>query len=191
MPRWICCLPLILLACEPPPDPLADAGAGGGEPAIEMIHPPRDVGIIPLNGDRLEVFLTVAIYNLEFFSPDEPRDDAEGEGHWHLNVNGVYRDAPAQRFHLWRSQAGEFEVGDRVQLSATLSSNMHRDLDMFDDWIDVIEFNVGEEGDGGGLLSGIGGASDDDDDDDGGSGYTIPMLQHIPAARLEGADAAP
>jgi len=129
-------------ACEPPPLP---AGAGG-EPAIELIYPPADVGEIPLTEDGgalfLDLLVVAAVDNFTYVSPTENKDDVEGEGHFHFNVNGVYRDAPPARFYSFRSDADEFSVGQRVQVSVTLASNTHQDLDTFTDWIDLIEFDV-------------------------------------------------
>lgn len=154
-----------IVACEPPPAP-SDAG---GEPAIEMIYPPSDIGTIPLTQEGseqfLDLFLVVDIENLEYVPPVDSPEDVEGQGHYHFNVNDAYVDAPPARFYEFRSDPGEFKAGDRVKVSVTLASNTHQDLDTFANWIDVAEFTVGEP-----LPSTVDTDTSGDTDDTDGSG---------------------
>ncbi len=137
-----------LAACAPPPE-ITVAGSGTGEASVELIYPPSDVGI-PLTqegvGPNAELYLdllvVVSVDGLEYVPPVPDPEDVEGQGHYHFNVNGAYVDAPPAKFYEYRSDEGEFKEGDRVQISVTLASNTHQDLDQFTDWIDVIEFDV-------------------------------------------------
>lgn len=155
-------------ACEPPPAPDLSS-AGGGEPSVEILYPPRDVGGIALvrEGDDcfLDMLVVADVRDFTYVSPTEQKEDVEGEGHFHFNVNGVYKDAPPDRQFEWRSEANEFTAGRGVQISVTLASNTHRDLDAFSGWIDVIEFVTEEPPEGG--CGGEGGSGDTGDTDDG------------------------
>lgn len=141
-------LPLLLIACEPPDAP--DFG-GAGEPLVELLNPPADVGTIPLDDQGVLSFLVVAdIDNLTWVPPSQDHEDpVDGEGHYHVNINGAYVAAPTLLYYEYASQPGEFTVGQQLQLSVTLAANDHSDLDMYEEWQQVIEFEVGEAEGGG------------------------------------------
>lgn len=168
-----------LFGCEPPPEVVA----AEGEPSVEILHPPRDVGEVSLvasNGSCFLDLLVVAdVRNFIYVSPDENKEDVDGEGHFHFNVNGVYKDAPSARSFEWRSAPNEFQTGNRVQISVTLASNTHRDLDTLAGWIDVIEFNVVSDEP---ACGGAGSGGDTDDADD--TGDTDDSL--LPLSALDG-----
>jgi hypothetical protein len=138
-------LPLLLLACAPPDAvDLTEAV----EPSIELLYPPANVGTIPLDADGVLRFLVVAdIDNLSFVTPvmnmEDPPPPVDGEGHFHVNINGVYVDAPEDLYYEYASKVAEFDAGQQLALSVTLAANDHTDLDMYTDWEKIIEFEVG------------------------------------------------
>lgn len=131
-----------LMACAPPPEP-DGGGTTAGEPRIELLHPPANVGTIELDAAGRLSFLVVAdIDDLEFVEPNAASEDIEGQGHYHVNINGTYIDAPPASSYDYTSNPGEFAVDQAISLSVTLASNTHEDLDQFEDWSDTIEFRV-------------------------------------------------
>ncbi|HMV69948.1 MAG TPA: hypothetical protein PKA64_24120 [Myxococcota bacterium] len=132
---------LALAACEPPDAP--DLGSSA-EPAIELLYPPADVGTIALDLDSVLRILVVAdIDNLDYVPDAKGQAAVDGQGHYHVNINGVYVAAPVALYYEYASEPGAFTVGQQLSLSVTLAANDHTALDMYDAWERVIEFEVG------------------------------------------------
>ncbi len=128
-----------LVACAPPPEV-----AGGGEPSIRVIHPPGDVGAVALDDEgRLRILVVVDVNDLAFVPPSVSNlIPVEGEGHWHLTVNGVYKGAPDAEFVDYVSGSDEFAVGTAMSLRVSLATNDHIDLNQFPGWEAVVEFDI-------------------------------------------------
>lgn len=140
--RWTPILALsFVTACEPPPAPPGLAV----EPGIELVSPQSGVDI-PLIQDGADLFLELLVVadvsGLEFVPPVEGADDVPGEGHFLLSVNGAFDSAPSSRVFAWRSEPNAFAPGDTVQVRVSLASNSGADLDAFEDWLSVVEFDV-------------------------------------------------
>ena len=135
--------PLFLLvlvaACEPPP-----LSSGSGQPSIEIIAPPTDVGQIALQPDgTLKFLLAVDLDGIQYVRPSESQaDPVEGQGHYHFHLNGEYLGPPEEQLIEYVSDVDEFSAGSAMQLRVTLASNDHVDLDEFDDWEAIVEFDV-------------------------------------------------
>jgi len=128
----------IMTACAPPPE--VGPGAAPELPSIELIYPPSTATELPLDSDGVfRTLVVVHIDGFEYLSPvmsDMPAD-VEGQGHWHLNVNNVYVNAPGAAFYSYESDTiGE---GDSVRLQVVLATNNHEEIP---DYQDVVEFNV-------------------------------------------------
>jgi len=129
----------LLAACQPPPEV-----GGSGDPSIEIVYPPDDIGSIELQPDgKLVIVIAVDLDGIEFVSPSVSEGNVvEGQGHYHFHVNGEYLGPPEQQLHIYESEVGEFPVDTAMQVRVSLATNNHVDLDEFDAWEDIVEFTV-------------------------------------------------
>lgn len=129
----------LLVACQPPP-----AVGASGEPSIEIVYPPDNIGSIPLQADgKLILVVAVDLDGITFVSPSVSQGNVvEGEGHYHFHVNGEYQGPPEQQLHIYESEVDEFPVDTAMQVRVSLATNNHSDLDQFDAWEDIVEFTV-------------------------------------------------
>jgi hypothetical protein len=129
------------VGCAPPPAvELVESN-----PAVALISH-RSGADVPLtragNDLFLDLTLAVDIDGLTFVPPSVGTEDVAGEGHFRFYVNGDLIDEPEERFFSYRSRANQFGPGDGVALTVSLVSNDGRDLDGFEDWVDIVELNV-------------------------------------------------
>jgi len=138
----------LLIGCQPPDAVVVEQV--DDDPSIAIIHPPADVGTVSVDPDGvLRMLVAVDIDNLEFIEPNSTDELVTGEGHWHFLINDVYIVSPEDLFFEYVSQPDEFVPGP-LSISATLQDNLHRDLDEFDTFKAVVEFElVGPNGDTG------------------------------------------
>lgn len=131
----------MLVACAPPDPPV-----GGGALGVEILHPPADVGSVALDDDGvLRILIVVDVNGIEFVEPGTVDEDVEGQGHWHLHVNGGYEGPPPARFILWEDEAAE--EGQNYAIRASMATNDHNDVIV--DGIpvdDTIEFTIAAAG---------------------------------------------
>lgn len=127
----------IVMACAPPPETIVGEEVS---PSIELIYPPATATELPLDSDGMfRTLVVVHIDGFEYVSPvmsDMP-PDVEGQGHWHLNVNNLYVNAPGAAYYAYESDT--IQEGDSVRLQVVLATNNHEEI--LDDQ-DVVEFTV-------------------------------------------------
>jgi hypothetical protein len=115
---------LCALGCAPP-EPLGD-GVGTSTPEIRLLYPPLDAGIAVDAEGNLQTLVVVDIIGLEFVSPAEQPPLTDGQGHWHINPQGVYLTAPPALSYELDSDA--FTVGQRGLIVTDLQDNEHAPL---------------------------------------------------------------
>ena len=135
----------LALACQPPPEiQLGDNDTGTtqatGEPTINIVYPPNDIAI-PLNDDCS--FSTVVVVDVDHFELVEFGAPEEGEGHWHLQIDGEAGYSPVQDQYgeLFRP-AGTFIPPTLVLMTATLSDGVHNELGDAPPFRAAVEFPV-------------------------------------------------
>ena len=131
MPIWTL---LLALGCAPPP---VGVDAAVAEPSIEILFPESDPDIT-----YCPVFTVVVdVDNLEYSTEDRlGGDHVEGQGHWHLYVNGEYI---AYELKDW-STTPALEEGLN-QLSVDLAQNDHQPYEVNGDVPTYIaEITVGD-----------------------------------------------
>lgn len=131
----------VLAACAPPPTP--DGAAT--DPSIRLLYPPRDQDTLALDDQgRLSFLVVVDINDLEFVTPGEDNVDVDGQGHFHLSLNDVYIDAPAEQYYSYTSAPDAYTAGQGLSVRVSVQSNTHKDLDESPDWEDIVEYTVAE-----------------------------------------------
>lgn len=134
-----------MLGCAPPPEvDLSD----GLDPRIDILYPSNGgegVSIDLLR--RLNMVVVVAIQNLDFLpaNADEDPVDREGQGHWHLEINGEYKIAATDLFVEYQSEPNEYAANQSLEIRAVLVSNTHNPLAIDGQLVDTVEVTVGEE----------------------------------------------
>lgn len=121
--------------CAPPPPIEA-----GSEPEIRLLYPDSSQDFSLNSEGRLQFLVVVDIIGLEYVEPAEDLADVEGQGHWHVNLNDAYLSAPSNLYY--EVDSAGFVSGDAVKLSATLQDNSHDDLDQYDSWQAILEFEI-------------------------------------------------
>lgn len=143
--RWMLGTLLALAACEPPPEP-----AGGNvDPSLAILYPPKDIGCWPEQldaPDTYEILFVVDIDNLDVIPPATATGDVPTEGHWHLQESGGSNVNMIDGISFVNEiPADPVRTGQTILFEAFLVSNLHRPLEEFEDFEDVVEITLGCE----------------------------------------------
>lgn len=134
-----------MVACAPPPE--VDLGAAE-EPVIEILYPVTNTTDLGLDEEgRLHMVVVVDINGFEFLPAysDDPEVDREGQGHWHLLINGTLKSAAQELFVEFVSEPNEYTPGQLVGIRAELVTNTHNPLTQPSQVVDTVEITVAGE----------------------------------------------
>jgi len=145
---------MVAVGCAPPPAVVGGPDTGvDGEPALEIVFPTPEMleQPIPLSADcTLELVVAIDVDNFELIHPAETDGDADGQGHWHLQMSVPDRGYTAVFGQAGIIQEVDLLVGDLITVRGALQSNTHEELSEFTNFQSVIEFTVGAPDSGAG-----------------------------------------
>jgi hypothetical protein len=112
---WIATLVSLGAACAPPPLP------EGSGTSIDILFPEArtDITVCP------NFVMVVDIQNLELTDPEATGGNEEGEGHWHLKIQGEHVGSVYQ---LWAPVSLGDDTSGPMILTAALADNEHNEV---------------------------------------------------------------
>jgi hypothetical protein len=112
---WFAALVSLGAACAPPPLP------EGSATRIDILFPEArtDITVCP------DFVMVVDIQNLQVIDPETTAGNVDGQGHWHLKIQGEYVGFVNQ---LWTPVSLGDEANGPVILTAALADNEHNEI---------------------------------------------------------------